>query len=177
MNRMFAARSCLYLSFLFCCAACDTLPPLQDNTEAPVRASAPQAAQMEQVKTEQAEQVEQGEQADDIRAFAPEAVYALEAGKNVLPESVEQSLRGIAERMRARRDLVIRLESYVPDSGSREMSIGLSRQAVSHIRRRLVELGVPSYRVKQSLLGAEHPDDAVRLDQRRVELFVLPLPR
>jgi outer membrane protein OmpA-like peptidoglycan-associated protein len=170
MNCMFAIRSCRCLSLLFCCVACNTLPPLQNDAEAPapVLSSVPQ----------QTAQMEQASDAQIINpVIAPEAVYILEAGKNALPESVEASLRGVAERMRARRDLVIRLESYVPDSGSREMSIGLSRQAVSHIRRRLVELGVPSYRVKQSLLGAEHPDDAVRLDQRRVELFVLPLPR
>jgi outer membrane protein OmpA-like peptidoglycan-associated protein len=93
-----------------------------------------------------------------------------------LPPDVEQSLRQIAQRVKTRRDLLIRLDSYAPASGSREMSLGLSRQSAVRIKRRLVDLGVSSYRIQQAPLGAEHPRES-RLDGRRVELFLLPLSR
>ncbi|MDR1889147.1 MAG: OmpA family protein [Zoogloeaceae bacterium] len=170
-------RPLIYLSLLLC-AACDTLPSQPTPTEAPpaVTHSAP-ATHAAPVHTPPPAAIPAPTPSETTASPTPEAVYILQAEKNnPLPDSVEQSLRDIAERMQTHRDFVIRLESYVPNSGSREMNIGLSRQAVASIRRRLVELGVPSYRIKQSLLGAEHPD-ATRLDQRRVELFMLPLPR
>lgn len=106
----------------------------------------------------------------------PDAVYTLEPGSDSLPSPVNQSLQEFAARMKANRDLVIRLESYVPSGGSREMNVSLSSSAVERVRRRLVELGVPSYRIKQAPLGEEHPDSP-QLNNRRVELFLIPLPR
>ncbi|GHT93328.1 hypothetical protein AGMMS49545_12410 [Betaproteobacteria bacterium] len=168
------ARPLVYLSLLLC-AACETFPALPEATKEP--AAVPRAAPDHAQPASPPAAAEVVTPMPVSNTAAPEAVYMLDADKTApLPDSVEQSLQAIAERMKARRDLVIRLEGYVPNSGSREMNIGLSRQAVTTIRRRLVELGVPSYRVKQSPLGAEHPD-SVRLDQRRVELFLLPLPR
>jgi len=104
----------------------------------------------------------------------PDAVYTLDAGP--LPSQVQISLQAIANRMKSNRDLVIRLEGFVPAGGSREMNISISSYAVERIRQRLVELGVPGYRVKRAPLGEEHPD-APQLNHRRVELFVVPLPR
>ncbi|MDD3482571.1 OmpA family protein [Azovibrio restrictus] len=106
----------------------------------------------------------------------PDAVYTLEPGSDTLPSPVNQSLQEFAARMKANRDLVIRLESFVPSGGSREMNISLSSSAVERVRRRLVELGVPSYRIKQTPLGEEHPDSP-QLNNRRVELFLIHLPR
>ncbi len=107
---------------------------------------------------------------------APDAVYTLEPGGDTLPYQVNQSLQEFAARMKANRNLVIRLESFVPSGGSREMNVSLSSSALERVRRRLVELGVPSYRIKQATLGEEHPDSP-QLNNRRVELFLIPLPR
>jgi outer membrane protein OmpA-like peptidoglycan-associated protein len=195
-NPIFVACRLLICLALLSCAACDTFPILPTTTEAPAAeqpapivppappatpsatpSTAPPTAVPVPDSVPDGAPPTSAKPAQTSDALAPEAVYILDAEKNApLPDSVEQSLRNIAARLKTRRDVVIRLESYVPNSGSREMNIGLSRQAVDSIRRRLVALGVPSYRIKQSLLGAEHPG-AVRLDQRRVELFVLPLPR
>ncbi|MDR3055773.1 MAG: OmpA family protein [Zoogloeaceae bacterium] len=154
------------------CVACDTQPILPTRVETPAVTQAESAA-----SAPAAPQTPSQPAAITTESTAPEAVYMLPMAQNApLPNEVEQSLKTIAERMKARRDLIIRLESHVPDSGSREMDIGLSRQAAASIQRRLVELGVPSYRVKPSPLGAEYPG-ATRLKQRRVELFILPLPR
>jgi outer membrane protein OmpA-like peptidoglycan-associated protein len=178
MSALHHARPLVYLSLLLI-AACDTFPILPTfPTEEPPAAtqSAPEPAAPVAPATIP-EPVTPSAAAPTQTAVTPEAVYILGAEKNApLPDAVDHSLHDIAERMKNNRDLVIRLESYVPNSGSREMNIGLSRQAVTSIQHRLIELGVPSYRIKQSLLGAEHPD-TVRLDQRRVELFLLPLPR
>lgn len=106
----------------------------------------------------------------------PDAVYSLEPGVPYLPPQVNRSLQEIARRIKDNRDQVIRLESYVPSEGSRELNVSLSTSAVERIRRRLVELGVPSYRIKQAPLGEEHPDSP-RLDSKRVELYIVPLPR
>ena len=169
------ARPLIYLSLLLC-AACDALPvlPTFATEEAPATGHAAPATSAATVHAPTTAAPVPGETAN--AAAPPEAVYILEMGKNTLPDSVEQSLRGIAEHMKSKRDLVIRLDSYVPDSGSRELNIGLSRQVAASIQRRLIELGVPSYRIKPSTLGAEYPG-AIRLEQRRVELFLLPLPR
>lgn len=107
---------------------------------------------------------------------APDAVYTLESGTQNLPGQVNRSLEKIAQQVKANRDLVIRLESYTPSGGSREMNVSLSTSAVERIRRRLMELGVPSYRITQAPLGEEHPN-ARQLDGKRVELFIVPLPR
>ncbi len=106
----------------------------------------------------------------------PDAVYNLESGTRALPRPVNSSLEKIAARVKANRDLVIRLESYTPSGGSREMNVSLSTSAVERIRRRLVELGVPSFRISLAPLGEEHPESR-RLDSKRVELFIVPLPR
>lgn len=106
----------------------------------------------------------------------PDAIYDLESGNAALPRSVNVSLEKIAAQVKANRDLVIRLESYTPSGGSREMNVSLATSAVERIRRRLVELGVPSYRISLAPLGEEHPE-ARRLNSKRVELFIVPLPR
>lgn len=106
----------------------------------------------------------------------PDAVYTLESGSQTLPPSVNQSLQDIAAQVKANRNVVIRLESYVPGGGSREMNVSLSTSAVERVRRRLIELGVPSYRIKRAPLGEEHPD-ARKVDTTLVELFLVPLPR
>lgn len=106
----------------------------------------------------------------------PDAVFNLDSGNRPLPRQVNSTLEKIAAQIKANRDLVIRLESFTPSGGSREMNVSLSTSAVERIRRRLVELGVPSYRISLAPLGEEHPE-ARRLDSKRVELFIVPLPR
>ncbi len=110
------------------------------------------------------------------RPVVADAVYTLDSSTSALPSSVETSLETIARQVKANRNLVIRLESYTPSGGSREMNVSLATSAVERIRRRLVELGIPSYRISLAPLGEEHPE-AQRLDGRRVELFIVPLPR
>lgn len=106
----------------------------------------------------------------------PDAIYQLESENRPLPPQVNESLQNIAAQVKANKNLVIRLESFVPSGGSREMNVSRSSSAVNRIRNRLAELGVPSYRIQQAPLGEEHPD-AQKLDTKWVELFLVHLPR
>lgn len=106
----------------------------------------------------------------------PDAVYKLESENRPLPPQVNDSLQNIAAQVKANKNLVIRLESFVPSGGSREMNVSRSSSAVNRIRNRLTELGVPSYRIQQAPRGEEHPD-AQKLDTKWVELFIVHLPR
>lgn len=106
----------------------------------------------------------------------PDAVYQLESENSPLPPQVNESLQSIAAQVKTNKNLVIRLESFVPSGGSREMNVSRSSSAVNRIRKRLTELGVPSYRIQQAPLGEEHPD-AQKLDTKWVELFLVHLPR
>ncbi|MDR1350571.1 MAG: OmpA family protein [Zoogloeaceae bacterium] len=159
------------LIFLFALlAACDSQPARPEEARAAaIAVFAPPETTAESINAEPVPAP-----APTPQAAVPDAIYTLNS--NNLPPEAEQSLQAIARQIKTRRDLLIRLDSYVPANGSREMSLSLSRQAAARIRRRLVELGVPSYRIQQAPFGAEHPDEP-RLNDPRVELFLLPLPR
>ncbi|MDR0737195.1 MAG: OmpA family protein [Zoogloeaceae bacterium] len=163
---------CGGIALLFFLAACNGNPARPDNERA--TALAVFAPPEEGAATEESAVTKPSIPAP--QAATPNAIYSLDANNTALPPETEQSLRAIAQQIKARRDLLVRLDSYAPASGSREMSLSLSRQAAARIKRRLVELGVPSYRIQQAPLGAEHPDDP-RMNGHRVELFLLPLPR
>lgn len=155
IQQSFPMGGCL-LALLLLGGCAGKMPVPRDSTPAPVVASqapAPAAARP-----------------------APDASYTLESSAQALPRAVNSSLEKIASQVKANRDLVIRLESYTPSGGSREMNVSLSTSAVERVRRRLVELGVPSYRISQAPLGEEHPD-ARKLDGKRVDLFIVNLPR
>ncbi|MDR0672308.1 MAG: OmpA family protein [Zoogloeaceae bacterium] len=176
-RRALACRGGLVLLLLL--AACDSNPARPDDEHAAALVVfAPPEAKTTREEAPVMKVVPVPDPAPALvpQAVAPEAIYTLEAEVAVLPPEAEASLQAIARRMKARRDLLIRLDSYAPASGSREMSLSLSRQAAARVKRRLVELGVPSYRIQQAPLGAEHPGES-RLNERRVELFLLPLPR
>ncbi|MDR3159856.1 MAG: OmpA family protein [Zoogloeaceae bacterium] len=172
-RRFFLRRGGLFLLFLL--AACDSNPARPDNERAAALAVfMPTEETTEAAAVEQPDPARPHAAAPASRAAIPDAIYTLDSGNNALPPETEQSLRAIVQRIKVRRDLLVRLDSYAPANGSREMSLSLSRQAAVRIKRRLVELGVPSYRIQQAPLGAEYPDES-QLSVRRVELFLLPL--
>jgi type IV pilus biogenesis protein CpaD/CtpE len=108
----------------------------------------------------------------------PDAVIALPPDGGPLSPQANQTLQEFAARLKGKRDLAIRLESFVPDGGSRELNVGLSASRVEQVRRRLVELGVPSYRIKIAPRGEEHLDAPTAADGgARIELYLVRLPR
>jgi outer membrane protein OmpA-like peptidoglycan-associated protein len=176
MMRRFFRRGGFILLFLLL-TACDSNPARPDDERtAALAVLTPPEETAEAAATEQPDPAPPQTTDPAARAAVPDAVYTLDSGNDVLPPEMEQSLRAIAQRIKARRDLLVRLDSYAPANGSREMSLSLARQSAARIKRRLVELGVPSYRIQQAPLGADHPEDP-RLEDCRVELFLLPLPR
>jgi outer membrane protein OmpA-like peptidoglycan-associated protein len=161
-------------SLLILLVACDSLPT-RPKAEAVAPVVVPVLAPPAESAPEVVPEVASAEPPAALpQAVVPDAVYILES--DALPPEAEPSLRTIAQRMQASRDLLIRVDSYAPADGSREMSLSRARQAAVRVKRRLVELGVPSYRILQAPFGAEHPREP-RLEKRRVELFLLPLPR
>jgi hypothetical protein len=107
----------------------------------------------------------------------PDAVIALTPDAGPLSPQANQTLQEFAARLKGNRDLAIRLESFVPDGGSRELNVGLSATRVEQVRRRLVELGVPSYRIKIAPRGEEHLDAPAADGGARIELYLVRLPR
>ncbi len=87
---------------------------------------------------------------------APDAVIKLNPGSGRLSGEMEARLARIAQQARENEQLMLRLESYVPDGGSHALNLGLAEQSLQVIRKRLVELSVSPRRIFLAPFGEEH---------------------
>lgn len=86
----------------------------------------------------------------------PDAVIKLRPGSDRLSGDMEARLMSIAQRARADEQIMLRLESYVPDGGSHALNLGIAEQALQVIKKRLVELSVSPRRIFLAPFGEEH---------------------
>jgi outer membrane protein OmpA-like peptidoglycan-associated protein len=93
---------------------------------------------------------------------APDAVIKLNPGSDRLSGEMEARLARIAQQARENEQLMLRLESYVPDGGSHALNLGLAEQALQVIRKRLVELSVSPRRIFLAPFGEEHREERDR---------------
>lgn len=87
---------------------------------------------------------------------APDAVIKLNPGSDALSSEMEARLSLIAQQVRDNEQLMLRLESYVPDGGSRALNLGIAEQSLQVIKKRLVELSVSPRRIFLAPFGEEH---------------------
>ena len=93
---------------------------------------------------------------------APDAFIKLKPGSDHLTGAMEARLARIAQQARENEQLMLRLESYVPDGGSHALNLGLAEQALQVIRKRLVELSVSPRRIFLAPFGEEHREERDR---------------
>ncbi|MCL2022659.1 MAG: hypothetical protein FWG81_11570 [Betaproteobacteria bacterium] len=112
-------------------------------------------------------------------AVKPDAIFFLPPADQPLPAEITQSLKEILAGLRDRKNILFTLEAWPLAAGSREVNIGLARQAVTRLRNKLVAMGVHSYRIKISIRGdqsANTPDDSQSTpEKQRVDLFLSAL--
>ncbi|MBK6632722.1 MAG: hypothetical protein IPG33_17760 [Betaproteobacteria bacterium] len=87
---------------------------------------------------------------------APDAIIKLKPGSDRLSGDMEARLMAIAQRAREDEQIMLRLESYVPDGGSHALNLGIAEQSLQVIRKRLLELSVSPRRIFLAPFGEEH---------------------
>ena len=87
---------------------------------------------------------------------APDAVIKLNPGSDALSSEMEVRLNLVAQQVRDNEQLMLRLESYVPDGGSPALNLGIAEHALQVIKKRLVELSVSPRRIFLAPFGEEH---------------------
>ncbi len=93
---------------------------------------------------------------------APDAVIKLSPGSDRLSGEMEARLALIAQQVRENEQLMLRLESYVPDGGSHALNLGIAEQSLQVIKKRLVELSVSPRRIFLAPFGEEHREERDR---------------
>mgnify|MGYP001162003519 CR=1 FL=1 len=93
---------------------------------------------------------------------APDAVIKLNPGSDALSSEMEARLNLIAQQVRDNEQLMLRLESYVPDGGSHALNLGIAEQSLQVIKKRLVELSVSPRRIFLAPFGEEHREERDR---------------
>lgn len=93
---------------------------------------------------------------------APDAVIKLYPGSDALSSEMDARLNLIAQQVRDNEQLMLRLESYVPDGGSRALNLGIAEQSLQVIKKRLVELSVSPRRIFLAPFGEEHREERDR---------------
>ncbi|MCL2075054.1 MAG: hypothetical protein FWH15_01180 [Betaproteobacteria bacterium] len=113
--------------------------------------------------------------ASSRNATQPDAVFFLPPEAQPLPAEVTQSLQEVLVSLRGRENILFTLTAWPIADGSREVNIGLARQAATRLRDQLVKMGVRPYRIKTSVRG-EAPDDSPSTpEKQRVDLFLSAL--
>jgi outer membrane protein OmpA-like peptidoglycan-associated protein len=115
-----------------------------------------------------------GEMLDPVTP--PDATLYIDARSGKMNAQSDRLLRNIAEQLKNDDTLLARLESYVPDSGSRAYELGMASRQVESVRQQLVDLGIPRYRVKVAAYGSERPDTSHR-NNNSVDLYIVHVQR
>ena len=119
---------------------------------APARTTAPEPPQAKHAATAPAPKPA----APPLDHPAPDAVIKLNPGSDRLSREMEARLAAIAQQVRDNEQLMLRLESYVPDGGSHALNLGIAEQSLQVIKKRLVELSVSPRRIFLAPFGEEH---------------------
>lgn len=99
---------------------------------------------------------------DQLSPFenAPDAIIKLDPTTGQLSAGMDAKLASIAAETAKDDRLLVRLESFVPNSASSALAIGIAERALHRVRERLLGFGVQPRRIVMSSFGGEH-------DQRR----------
>lgn len=91
-----------------------------------------------------------------------------------ISEDFEAGLSAIAEQLRMDERTVVRLRSYLPDSGSLEFGMGMAHKALQRVRDGLIALGVKPVRILKEELreyaqrqgNAKRPGVEVQIEKK-----------
>ncbi|MDD5175302.1 MAG: hypothetical protein PHQ05_02610 [Sterolibacterium sp.] len=108
----------------------------------------------------------------DETSAAPYAVIKFDPKIGRLTSEMESKLLKVAEEVKNDDRIILRLESYVPNSGSPALSIGVANKALQLVRNRLLELGIPIRRIVQASFGQEY-DGEHDLHRPWVEIYLV----
>ena len=104
-------------------------------------------------------------------------IYFQRSKSDILPESFE-AIKALAEKIKARKNLIIQIEGHTDNIGDRKALMDLSIARAEAIKTLLIGMDVPKYQLKTKGYGATRPitdnsDEAHRRKNRRVEIKVL----
>jgi hypothetical protein len=85
-----------------------------------------------------------------------DAIIPVELGSTSLGLDAEMSLTNIARQMREDGRMLLRLESYVPETGSSALNLGIGERALQRIKTHLVDLRISPRRILMSPFGERH---------------------
>jgi hypothetical protein len=101
-----------------------------------------------------------------------------DAGKSTLTAKSDSVLKGIADRIRAKPNLMIDVYGYTDNTGSSAGNNAVSKERAVHVKQRLIEmLGERGDRIEAYGLGSRNPiasnnTEAGRKKNRRVEISI-----
>lgn len=84
-----------------------------------------------------------------------DVIIRMESGHASLSKDAEMRLFNIARQMREDGRILLRLEGYIPETGSSALNLGVAERALQQIKSRLVDLRISPRRILMSPLGEQ----------------------